>query len=111
MLIATLPELGHLNRQQIAALAGLAPFANESGKWTGQRSIWGGRSAVRCALYMAALSAKTHNPVIRAFAKRISDQGQTLQSRDHRLHAKAADTSQRQGQNKLNLERKCLKTA
>ncbi len=75
MLIATLPELGRLNRQQIAALAGLAPFARDSGKWSGQRSIWGGRASVRCALYMAALSAKRCNSKIRAFAERLEVAG------------------------------------
>jgi transposase len=70
-LIAQLPELGRLNRQQIAALAGLAPFAHDSGKFRGQRSIWGGRASVRCALYMATLTAKRCNPVIRRFAQRL----------------------------------------
>lgn len=70
-LIASLPELGQLNRQEIAALAGLAPYARDSGKTSGPRSIWGGRADVRCALYMAALSARTCNPLIRAFAKNL----------------------------------------
>jgi transposase len=74
MLIAALPELGLLNRQQIAALAGLAPFTRDSGTFHGQRSIWGGRASVRCALYMAALTAKRCNSKIQAFAKRLEDQ-------------------------------------
>lgn len=74
-LVAELPELGKLNRQQIAALAGLAPFNRDSGQFRGQRSIWGGRQAVRVALYMAAFNAKRCNPVIRAFAERLRRAG------------------------------------
>lgn len=74
-LIAELPELGRLNRQEIAALAGLAPFNRDSGKFHGRRAIWGGRSAVRSVLYMAALTARRCNPVIQAFAKRLQDTG------------------------------------
>ena len=73
--VADVPELGRLNRQQISALVGLAPFANDSGGQKGKRHIRGGRSAVRAALYMAALSARTHNPVIRRFAERLEAQG------------------------------------
>ncbi len=71
LLISALPELGQLNRQQIAALAGLAPYARDSGKSSGKRSIWGGRAAVRCGIYMATLSARRCNPLIRAFSKRL----------------------------------------
>jgi len=74
-LIAELPELGRLNRQEIAALAGLAPFNRDSGKFHGRRAIWGGRSAVRGVLYMAALSARRCNPVIQAFAQRLKEAG------------------------------------
>ena len=74
-MVADVPELGRLNRQQISALVGLAPFANDSGEQKGKRHIRGGRSAVRAALYMAALSARTHNPVIRRFAERLEAQG------------------------------------
>ena len=70
-LLAELPELGRLNRQEIAALAGLAPFNRDSGKFHGRRSIWGGRRAVRKALYMAALTARRCNPVIRALSQRL----------------------------------------
>jgi len=66
-LVAELPELGKLNRQQIASLVGLAPFSRDSGQFCGQRSIWGGRGSVRSALYMAAFNAKRCNPIIRAF--------------------------------------------
>jgi transposase len=74
-LVAELPELGKLNRQQIASLVGLAPFSRDSGQFRGQRSIWGGRGAVRSALYMAAFNAKRCNPVIRAFAERLQQAG------------------------------------
>ena len=74
-LIAEFPELGQINRQQAAALAGLAPFNRDSGKFKGKRTICGGRRTVRTALYMAALSAKTCNPVIRKFAERLKAEG------------------------------------
>jgi transposase len=64
--LADLPELGLLNRKQIAALVGVAPFNCDSGKMHGKRAIWGGRACVRNVLYMATLSATRHNPVIRA---------------------------------------------
>jgi transposase len=71
-LIAMLPELGTLSRQAVAALVGVAPFDDDSGKRSGARVIEGGRKSVRHALYMAALSATIHNPVVAAFAKRLS---------------------------------------
>jgi transposase len=74
-LLADLPELGQLNRQQISALVGLAPFNHDSGRFTGKRSIWGGRASVRSVLYMAALTARRCNPVIRAFADRLDAAG------------------------------------
>ena len=70
-LLADLPELGKLNRQEIAALVGLAPFNRDSGPKRGKRRIFGGRASVRRVLYMAALSATKHNPVIRAFYHRL----------------------------------------
>jgi transposase len=70
-LVAELPELGQLNRQQISALVGVAPFNQDSGQFSGKRRVWGGRSGVRNTLYMAALSAQKHNPVIREFAARL----------------------------------------
>jgi transposase len=75
MLLAQLPELGRLNRQQIAALAGLAPWDVKSGKWAGQSRIWGGRMPVRNMLYMTALSAIRYNPIIRKFYQRLESQG------------------------------------
>jgi transposase len=74
-LLAYLPELGHLDRKQIAALVGVAPMNRDSGKLRGVRSIWGGRAAVRTALYMAALSAVRYNPAIRSFHDRLSAAG------------------------------------
>ena len=70
-LLAYLPESGTLNRKQIAALVGVAPFNRDSGPRRGKRSVWGGRSRVRATLYMAALSASRYNPVLRVFYQRL----------------------------------------
>jgi transposase len=75
MLLSHLPELGKLNRQQIASLTGLAPWTMQSGPWTGQSRIWGGRMEVRNMLYMAALSAIRTNPVIQNFYHRLRSSG------------------------------------
>jgi transposase len=74
-LLASLPELGTLSRRQVASLAGLAPHARESGRWRGARRIAGGRTAVRCALYMATLSAARFNPAIAAVYARLLQAG------------------------------------
>ena len=74
-LIADLPELGSLPGAKASALAGLAPMNRDSGQYRGKRRIQGGRPAVRQALYMAALSAARHNPVIRAFYQRLRQAG------------------------------------
>jgi transposase len=74
-LIADVPELGQLNRRKISALVGLAPFNCDSGEFRGRRAIRGGRASVRCSLYMAALSARRFNPVIKAFADRLTALG------------------------------------
>ncbi len=74
-MLAKCPELGTLNRRQIAALSGVAPLANDSGKHRGKRFIWGGRADVRAVLYMAAISAMRCNPVIKAFADRLKQAG------------------------------------
>jgi transposase len=74
-LVAEVPELGKLNRQQISALIGLAPYNRDSGKQKGKRSISGGRKSVRCVLYMAALAARRCNPLIKAFAERLAQHG------------------------------------
>ena len=70
-LLAYLPELGTLNRKQIAALVGVAPFNRDSGSLRGRRAVWGGRSRVRAVLYMGALVAARYNPVIRNFYQRL----------------------------------------
>jgi transposase len=70
-LVAELPELGTLNRNQISALVGVVPFNRDSGTLKGKRSIFGGRPAVRSALYMAALTAQKWNPAIKRFADRL----------------------------------------
>lgn len=74
-LMAVLPELGTLNRRQIAALAGLAPFNRDSGKFKGKRAIWGGRAEVRSVLYMSTLAAVRCNPAIRPFYQRLINAG------------------------------------
>lgn len=74
-LIAEMPELGSLDRRQIAALAGLAPFTRQSGTWKGKSFIGGGRSRVRPALFMAALVASRHNPTLKAFRDRLVASG------------------------------------
>jgi transposase len=66
-LLADVPELGHLNRKQIAALVGVAPLARDSGTLRGRRIVRGGRAPVRAVLYMGALVATRRNPVICAF--------------------------------------------
>jgi transposase len=74
-LLAELPELGELNRRQIAALVGVAPMNRDSGTLRGHRAIYGGRTTVRNALYMATLVATRHNPVIHAYYQRLCDAG------------------------------------
>jgi transposase len=75
VLLTGLPELGDASPGQLAALVGVAPFAADSGRWRGQRRIWGGRAAVRAALYMAALTASRCNPVLKAFYQRLRTAG------------------------------------
>ncbi len=74
-LIAWLPELGTLDRRKIAALAGLAPHASDSGQRNGKRRIWGGRAKVRRALYLAAFIASRCNPELKAYRKRLQQNG------------------------------------
>ena len=74
-LLADLPELGTLNRRQIAALVGVAPLNRDSGVLRGKRSVWGGRAHVRAALFMNALVASRFNPVIKAFYQRLCATG------------------------------------
>ena len=70
-LLVELPELGSLNRRQIAALVGVAPLNRDSGTMRGKRTVWGGRSKLRAMLYMAALVGTRHNAVLRAFYDRL----------------------------------------
>jgi transposase len=88
-LLAELPELGALNRRQIAALAGVAPFNRDSGRFKGKRAIWGGRAEIRSVLYMSTLTAVRCNPVIRAFYQRLTKAG-----KQHNLYAKAFNYSE-----------------
>ena len=74
-LLSDLPELGALNRGEIAALVGVAPFNRDSGALRGKRTVWGGRRQVRAALYMATLVATRYNPVLRDFYQRLCDAG------------------------------------
>jgi transposase len=74
-LTSALPELGRLQRRQIAKLVGVAPLSNDSGQRSGPRRTWGGRSEVRSVVYMATLSAIRHNPVIKVFHSRLIDAG------------------------------------
>jgi transposase len=76
-MVADLPELGTLGRKQISALAGLAPFVRQSGKWKGQARIGGGRPTVRTALFIGAQVAKRHNPVLKAFYERLITAGKS----------------------------------
>jgi transposase len=70
-LVAEVPELGVLNRQEIAALIGVAPFNRDSGTLRGKRAVWGGRAHVRAVLYMSTLAAVRHNAVLKAFYERL----------------------------------------
>jgi transposase len=74
-LLAELPELGRLNRGEIASLVGVAPFNHDSGQYRGQRHIRGGRSNLRNVLYMATLTAQRYNDTVRRFAQRLHEQG------------------------------------
>ena len=79
-LIAALPELGKVSDKRISALVGVAPLNRDSGKYRGSRTIWGGRANVRAALYMGALVAVQHNPVLKAFYARLLAQGKAKKS-------------------------------
>jgi transposase len=71
-LIAELPELGTLDRRQIAALVGLAPWTRQSGQWRGKSFIGGGRKRVRSAVFLAAMTAGHHNPVLKPFRELVA---------------------------------------
>jgi transposase len=70
-LLAEMPELGKLDRRQIASLAGLAPWTRQSGRWRGKSFIGGGRASVRAVLFMAAMVGARHNPILQAFHQRL----------------------------------------
>lgn len=74
-LLAALPELGCVTRQQVSALVGLCPYNRDSGKFKGKRAIWGGRAAIRSVLYMATLAAIRFNPAIKVFYDRLRSAG------------------------------------
>ena len=74
-LLAEVPELGTLTHKRLWALVGVAPFNNDSGKRSGKREVWGGRAQVRAALYMGALVATRHNPVLKEFYERLLASG------------------------------------
>jgi transposase len=74
-LLAFLPELGKVNHREVAALVGVAPFDRQSGKTKGKAFTFGGRSHIRTVLYMAANSARQHNPLIKAFYERLREKG------------------------------------
>jgi transposase len=74
-MLSSCPEIGRLSRRQIGKLVGVAPLNNDSGKYRGQRHIWGGRADVRSVLYMATVSAIRCNPLIKAFAERLKATG------------------------------------
>ena len=75
VLLTQLPELGSLSRKAVAALVGVAPFARQSGKWTGDAYCQGGRATVRTALYMATFSGVQHNPVLKAHYESLLARG------------------------------------
>ncbi len=87
MLLAKLPELGELHRKQTAALVGVAPVANESGNWRGQRAIAAGRWEVRNKLYLSALSAVQANPVLKPLYQRLLARGKSPTVRTGRRNA------------------------
>ena len=74
-LLTHLPELGQLNRKEIASLVGVAPHNRDSGRFRGKRTVWGGRAPVRTVLYMATLAATRYNPVVQAFYTRLCESG------------------------------------
>ena len=98
-LLANLPELGTLNRREIAALVGVAPYNRDSGALRGKRAVWGGRSRVRAVLYMGALVASRHNPAIRDFYQRLLAAGKPKKVALVACMRKTAGYTQRHAQN------------
>ena len=91
-LLAGLPELGTLNRKQIAALVGVAPLNRDSGVLRGRRTVWGGRGPVQTALYMATLVATRFNPVIQRFYHRLCSAGKPKKVASSRACASSVGT-------------------
>ncbi len=102
-LLAHLPELGTLDRRQIAALVGVAPFNRDSGTLRGKRTVWGGRARVRAALYMGALVGSRCNPIIREVLPAAFGRRKAKEAGPHSLHAQAAGHPQRHAQALLTL--------
>jgi transposase len=96
-LLGDLPELGSLNRREIASLTGVAPFNRDSGKLRGKRRIRGGRAHSRTALYLSAMVATGFNPEIKRFSERLVSAGKHKKVAPHRLHQKNRHRSQRDG--------------
>ena len=103
-LLAQLPELGQLNRRQIAALAGLAPMACDSGHWRGRRRIQAGRGTIRAALYLASWTAIRLPGSLRQFYHRLVEGGKTQASCFNRRGPQAAPYPQRNGSHQSALE-------
>ena len=103
--MAYLPELGTLDRKQIAALVGVAPYNRDSGTLRGKRAVWGGRSRVRAVLYMGALVASRHNPAIRDFYQRLLAAGKPKKVALVASIAQTAGYTQRHAQTWLPLVR------
>lgn len=95
-LLACLPELGRLNRKQVAALVGVAPFARDSGRRRSRRHTAGGQRAVRTVLYMATLTAIRFNPALKRFYER--PRTRSKQGGGHRQRAEVADDPERDGE-------------
>ena len=96
-LIAELPELGKLNRREIAALVGVAPMANDSGSSKGRRRVQGGRFEIRRVLYMATLTANALQPCYQDLLRATEGRGQAAKDCAGGVHAQAADHAQRHG--------------
>ena len=94
-IVAELPELGTLNRKQIAALVGVAPFNNDSGQSRGRRRIWGGRAHLRSLLNMSVVAGIRFNATIREFYKASDCRRKGTQSSSGRLHEEIAGHSER----------------
>jgi transposase len=100
LLLAQMPELGELNRREAAALAGLAPFNRDSATARGKRALFGGPRAVRSALYMAALVASRHNPILADFYPRLRRAGKPPKLALDGHHAKTFHRAQYRPQNR-----------